>query len=281
MIDIPPNTSTSQLVTYAMCGRLYFYRHIAHAEPEFRSLNLALASAVNSTIGWWFQEKLQGHQPMLESSDRIFSADIAAETVQIPIRWKNQTPVELEAKGQALVRAYLTTHGDLPVVGVEQRFEVDIENPETGETLPRPLVGYFDLVVRKGDEIVQIKTTSKAWHPQSLLRHLQVGTYVTAANALHGGPSRVVIHAILKQRIPRVEEYSVERGEPDNAWFFHAAKSIEDTIQAGHFPPSPGPTCIECEFGNTCLAYRGEVAPVSRLRKANRVDHATRMQLAI
>ncbi len=258
MIDIPPNTSASQLVTYAMCGRLYYYRYILHVEPEFRSLNLALGSAVHSTIGWWFQEILQGRQPTLEFAERIFSADIAAETVQMPIRWKNQTPDELEAKGQALVRAYLNLHGDLPVVGVEQRFEVDIEDPETGEALPRPLVGYFDLVVRKGDEIVEIKTTARAWHPQSILRHLQVGSYVAAANTLHGGPARVAIHAILKQRVPRVEEYPIERGESDNAWFFWAAKSIESAIQAGHFPPSPGPLCIECEFGKACLAERGE-----------------------
>ena len=281
MTDIPPNTSASQLVTYAMCGRLYFYRYILHAEPEFRSLNLALGSAVHSTIGWWFQEILQGHQPTIESAERIFSADIAAETVQMPIRWKNQTPDELEGKGQALVRAYLKTHGDLPVVRVEQRFEVDIENPETGESLPRPLVGYFDLVVRKGDEIVEIKTTSKAWHPKSLLRHLQVGSYVTAANVLHGGPARVIIHAILKQKVPRIEEYPVERGESDNGWFFHAAKAIESAILAGHFPPAPGPTCFECEFGKACLAYRGETAPVSRLRKTNRIEQAPRTQLAV
>ena len=103
-----------------------------------------------STIGWWFQEKLQGHQPTIEVAEKIFSADIAAETVQQPIRWKDQTPDGLEAKGQALVRAFLNVHGDLSVVGVEQRFEVDIEDPETGESLPRPLVGYFDLVVRRG-----------------------------------------------------------------------------------------------------------------------------------
>lgn len=272
MADIPPNTSASQLTTYAMCGRLYFYRYVLHAKPEFRSLNLALGSAVHSTIGWWFQEKLQGHQPTIEVAEKIFSADIAAETVQQPIRWKDQTPDGLEAKGQALVRAFLNVHGDLSVVGVEQRFEVDIEDPETGESLPRPLVGYFDLVVREGDEIVEIKTTSKAWHPQSILRHLQVGSYVTAANALHGGPSRVVVHAILKQRALRVEEYPVNRGEPDNAWFFHAAKSIEGAIQAGHFPPSPGPICIECEFGKACLAGRGTQVQ-SREQPQRQVSH--------
>jgi CRISPR/Cas system-associated exonuclease Cas4 (RecB family) len=257
MTDIPPNTSASQLVTYAICGRLYFYRYVLHVEPEFRSLNLALGSAVHSTIGWWFQERLQGQQPSIEAAEKIFAADIAAETVQMSIRWKDQTPDELEAKGQALVRTYLEQYGDLPVVGVEQRFEVDIEDADTGESLPRPLVGYFDLVVRKGDEIVEIKTTSKAWHPQSLLRHLQVGSYVTAANVLHGGPARIAIHAILKQKKPRVEEYPVERGEPDNAWFFHAAKAIEGAIQAGHFPPSPGTACFSCEYNKACLAECG------------------------
>jgi CRISPR/Cas system-associated exonuclease Cas4 (RecB family) len=178
--------------------------------------------------------------------------------VQMPIRWKDETPEGLEAKGQALVRAYLAKHGELPVVGVEQRFEVDIENPETGEALPRLLVGYFDLVVSKGDEVVEIKTTSRAWHPLSIARHLQLGAYVAAANALHGGPSRVIVHAILKQKSPRVEEYPVERGEPDNAWFFHAAMAIEGAIQAGHFPPSPGDsTCFGCEYSKACLAERG------------------------
>ncbi len=264
-----------------MCGRLYHFRYVLHAEPEFRSLNLALGSAVHSTIGWWFLERLQGHQPTVEAAEKILSADIAAETAQTTIRWKNETPEGLEAKGQALVRAYLSEYGDIPVVGVEQRFEVDMEDPETGEVLPRPLVGYFDLLVRKGDEIVEIKTTARAWHPLSIVRHLQVGAYVTAANALHGGPARIAIHAILKQRSPRVEEYPVERGEPDNAWFFHAAKAIESAIQAGHFPPSPGPTCFECEFGKACLASRGEVVPVTRMRKANRIEQAPRTELAI
>jgi len=60
---------------------LYFYRYVRHAEPEFRSLNLALGSAVHSTIGWWFQERLQNREPTLEAADWIFSADFAAETV--------------------------------------------------------------------------------------------------------------------------------------------------------------------------------------------------------
>lgn len=264
MTDIPPTTSASQLVTYAMCGRLYFYRYVLHAEPEFRALNLALGSALHSTIGWWFQEKLNDRQPTLDAVDRVFSADFAAETVQIPIRWNDKQPEEVEAKGQALVRAYLAKHGDLPVASVEQRFEVDIVDPDAGESLPRPLVGYFDLVLKDRNEVVELKSASKAWHPLSLLRHLQVGAYVAAVNALYGGPARITVHAILKQRTPRVEQYPVQRDVKSNGWFFQAARFLEKAIHAGHFPPSPGFACLmPCEFAKRCLS---ECHSVQRVR---------------
>ncbi len=269
MRDLPPTTSASQMVTYAMCPRLYRYRYVDHVEPEFRSLALALGSATHSAIGWWFEERLDGRRPTVEEAEHIFSADLVAEVTGARIRWKDETPEGLEQKGLTLVRAYLESHGDMSVVGVEQRFEVDILHPETGEVLPRPLVGYFDLVVDRGDSVVEVKTSSKAWHPGSLDRHLQIGSYVTAANALHGGPAEILVHVIVKTKKPRVEEYRVSRGEFENGWFYGAAKAIEEAIRAHHFPPAPGPTCPECEFGRTCLADQGEVVvlrprPVAR-----------------
>lgn len=261
MRELPPTTSACQLVTYARCPRLYQYRYVDHARPEFRSLALALGSATRSTIGWWFSEKLYGRSPTLEEAEFILSADLAAETTETNIRWKDETPEGLEEKGASLIRAYLENHGDISVVAVEQRFEVDITHPETGETLPRHLVGYFDLVVDKGDSIVQLKTSSRTWFHESLDRHLQVGTYVAAANAVHGGPAEVSVHVIVKNRKPKVEEHRVTRGELENGWFFEAAKAIERAIQARRFPPIPGPNCPECEFGRTCLSNSRMVVP--------------------
>jgi hypothetical protein len=160
------------------------------------------------------------------------------------------------------------------VVAVEQRFQADLADPDTGELLPRPLVGYFDLVVDEHGSIVEVKTTSRAWHPLSLERHLQVGAYVAAANVLHGGPSRVRVHTIMKTKVPKVEELVVERGEPGNRWFFHAARAIEGAILAGHFPPSPGPTCFECEFGKACLDWRGEQPARQRPASLRRASQA-------
>ena len=202
--------------------------------------------------------------PTLERAEHILSADFAAETTEANIRWKGQEPEEVEARARDLVLAYLTAHGDQKVVGVEQRFEVDVTHPESGETLPRSLVGYFDLVVDKGDSIVEVKTSSKTWHPASLDRHLQVGAYVAAANATHGGPAEVHVHVIVKNKKPKVEVHRVTRGESDNGWFFEAARAIEAAIHARQFPPAPGPTCIECEYGRACLSHREQVVPLRK-----------------
>lgn len=253
-VPLPRTTSASQLTSYAMCPRLYQFRYVAHAEPEFRSLALALGSAVHGAIGWWFEERLAGREPTLEGAKQIVAADLLAETAEATIRWKTETPASLEAKGQALVACYLAKHGDMEVVRVEQRFEIDLFDPATGEVLPRPLLGYFDLVVADGDSVVEIKTTSREWHPLSLERHLQVGAYTAAALVLNG-EAKIAVHTILKQKTPRVEVLPIERQEADNAFFNHAAAAIERAILAGHFPPAPGPTCIECEFARACLAW--------------------------
>jgi hypothetical protein len=240
-----------------MCPRLYFFRYVQRAVPEFRSVALVLGSAVHGAIGWWFEERLAGRVPTLVQAEDIVAADLLAETAQVEVRWKSEGPAELEARARALVRAYLNQHGEMDVVAVERRFEVDIADPDTGEAQPRPLIGYFDLVIREGKSIVEVKTTSRAWHPLFLERHLQVGAYVTAADALHEGPSRVLVHTIVKTKTPRVEELLVERTAPGNRWFFHAARAIEQAIGAGHFPPAPGPTCFECEFGHPEESWRG------------------------
>jgi hypothetical protein len=48
-------------------------------------------------------------------------------------------------------------HGDLPVVATEMRFEMELVEPDTGEVMPRKLVGYFDLVLADGG-VVELKT---------------------------------------------------------------------------------------------------------------------------
>jgi len=265
-LEVPPTTSASQLVSYAMCPRKYAAQYVYGVEPEFTSLPLVLGSVVHSGIEWWFGERLEGRSPTMDEALEVVRADIAAAISGVNVRWKDTTPDELEAQAKDLVRIYLEEKGDLPVASMEVAFSIDLESPTVeGDFLPRPLKGYFDLVL--GDHrVIEIKTSSKAWPDSFLERHLQVGAYASVWNALHGGPSQVELHVIVKNKKPRLDVIEVERGEKNTSWWFGAARAIEEAILAGHFPPSPGPLCVECEYQRTCARW-GEITGEPKRRR--------------
>lgn len=252
-IEVPPTTSASQLTTYAMCPRKYLLGYVLEEPPEFRSTSLILGSAVHGALGWFFEEKLQGHHPSAEDAETIVTADLLALTSGEHVRWKTATFASLDEEGRRLVRLYLATHAELPVAAVEQPFEVDIVHPHTGEVLGRRLRGYYDLRLEDGS-IVELKTSSKGWSEDSLVRHLQVGAYAYATHADAEVPTRLSVQVLIKlKREPRIETYVVERSEADLGWWIRAASEIEDAIAAGLFPPSPSPLCMECEYARACV----------------------------
>jgi putative RecB family exonuclease len=253
--DLPPSTSASQLTTYALCPRKYAFTYVYGVEPEFRSVSLILGSALHGAIGWWFTERLEGRTPGVSDAEAVLMADLTATTADVNVRWKMATPESLEADARRYLSVYLERHKDLDVAAVEQPFKVDLEDPETGEVVGRPLKGYFDLVLANR-RVVELKTSSRAWTEFELVRHLQVGGYAFVWNTLHGGPSQVDVHVIVKlKREPRVDAFAIERGETATRWWLRAAGAIEAAIEAGQFPPTPSALCIECEFEKACAAW--------------------------
>lgn len=255
---IPPSTSASQLVCFSMCPRKYAFNYVYGTPPAFRSLALVLGSAVHSALGWYFEQRMLGITPDVAEAEAILAADLQAETECKNVRWKDHTPESLEEEGRRLVRTYLNAKADLPVVAVEQSFVVDLMDPFTGECVGRQMKGFFDLVL-EGGKVVELKTSSRGWQEFDLIRHLQVGAYAFAWNSLHGGPSQLEVQVIVKlKRKPRVETYSIERGEEHTRWWLAAARDIEHGIASGIFPPSPSALCHECEFETACSAFTGD-----------------------
>ncbi|MCC7540586.1 MAG: PD-(D/E)XK nuclease family protein [Deltaproteobacteria bacterium] len=274
MVDlpIPPATSASQLVQYAMCPRKYAFAYIYGFEPAFRSPALILGSATHSAIAWWFTERIDGRTPTLDQADAVLAADLLAGSAGTDVRWKDATPESLETDGRRLLRLYLSQYGDLPVVAIEAPFEVDLFDDETGECFGRPLKGYFDLTL-DDHRVVEIKTSARGWSESDLVRHLQVGAYCHAWNTLHGGPSQIEVHVIVKlKREPRVEVFPVSRGESASRWWLHAAGAIERAIAGGHYPPAPGPLCGACEYESACAAWVDE-EPVQPARRRLPIAH--------
>lgn len=156
---------------------------------------------------------------------------------------------------RALLDLYLTRYGELPVAGVESPFQVELEDPDTGEVVGRPLKGYLDLILANRTAI-ELKTSSKGWSDFDLVRHLQIGAYAFALNAVHGSPSALEVHVLVRlKKEPRVETFRIERAVDATRWWFEAARSIEAAISGGHFPPKPSPLCRDCEYEKACAAW--------------------------
>lgn len=271
-LDLPEDSSASQLACWAMCGRKFYFRYVAKAEPEFRSTSLLLSSAFHSTIGWFFEQKLVGRRPRPEQAEAIFDADFTAEVSEGNVRWGHTSEDDVALQGRSLVRAYLKVFFGLPVAHVQQPYRVGIEDSETGLSLPRAFKGYFDLVL-KDSTVVQVSAATK-WRPIDLLRQLRVGATVAAKCELDGGPVTVDVHVVTKAKTPQVDVHRVTRGEPGNRWWFHAALDIENAILAGSFPASPGPMCHECEYQRRCEQWTGVAVDSHQRRLPVAAAHA-------
>ena len=253
--DLPAATSATQLATYASCPRRYAYRYVERRAPEQRSLGLILGAAVHSALAWYLLERAEEREPALDDVLRILRADLGAGLADDAVRLRGTTPDALHAEAARVVRCFLDEHGDLAVREVELRFDFVITDPDTGEQMPRAMVGYFDVELASGN-VVELKTAKRAYSAVALRSGLQFAAYRTAA--AYAGVD-VELLALVRTKQPRVQHVVLPRDREVSRWFMRAAASIERAILAGHFPPAPGATCASCEYRRACLGVEAEV----------------------
>ncbi len=249
-MKLPDHTSAAQLSTYAACPKKYRLRYLERAKPEFRSVSLALGTVVHSGIEWWFEQRLAGRKPRIEEAEAIVPADFAAAT-EGEVRWGKWTPPDLRDHATRLVTHFLERHGDLPVRAVEARFTLELVDPETGEVMPRRLLGFFDLLLGPRGA-VELKTARSDWDQFDVASNIQVGAYLTAMEAYDIADTLDVL-VLVKNRKPRTQELRLAPRPEVKRWFLESASAIERAIHAGHFPPAPGRGCANCEYQKRCL----------------------------
>ncbi|MAQ18780.1 MAG: hypothetical protein CMN30_28785 [Sandaracinus sp.] len=249
-VGLPEYTSASQLKTYAMCPRKYALRYLDDAEPEDKGPSLVVGSVVHSAIGWFFETRLAEREPTIDEALDVVHADFAAAIDGPPVRWGRWTQADLLEHTGNLVRFFLEEEGDLVVADVEERHQVELHHPVTGEALPRPLLCYLDFRV-DGDDVVELKTSRSPYSEASIGSNLQFGAYAAVLDEL--GAGSLAVWVVIKNKRPRLQKLKVQRNPLRERWFFDAAMAIEEAIAAGHFPPAPGWTCATCEYRRRCL----------------------------
>ena len=245
------HTSASQLSTYARCPRQYELRYLLDAPSEFTSVSLVVGSVFHAAVSYWFEQKLVGKRPGTEEINTIVAADFAAATTDTTVRWGKWTPGDLQEHTRRLVWAGLSRFGELPVSQTDVRFTMELHDHETGEVLPRHLLGYFDLVLDDGT-VIELKTARAEYKPMDVATSIQFGAYLMAVEELKLSKGLDLIVAV-KNKTPRFQQLRISPSARSERRFLATATAIERAIEAGHFPPSPGWTCGGCEFQRRCL----------------------------
>ena len=115
----------------------------------------------------------------------VFDADWYAQNMEPLVFSERESREALAEKGRAMLQLYVESANGAKPVAVEQPFEIDLADPETGEVLDVRLRGIIDLV-EEGDVLVDLKTAGRTLEKGGLERHLQLSTYALAYLLHHG-----------------------------------------------------------------------------------------------
>ena len=168
--------SVSRVQSYLFCPLKYRFQYIDRIPPPWRAAALAFGSSVHAAIEWFQKERFAGRTPDPEAVVKVFDADWFAQNLEPVVFPAKESKEILGEKGRDLVRLYAEqVDGTLPQL-IEDRFEIDLVDPETGEVLDVRLRGVIDLIETDGT-LVELKTAARTFDTGSLERHLQLSTY--------------------------------------------------------------------------------------------------------
>lgn len=249
--------SVSQVQKYLFCPLNYRFHYIDRIPPPWRPSALVFGSSVHAAAEWFHRERFAGRSPDAAAVVRMFDADWFAQNLEPVVFPAKESKEILAEKGRQLVALYVEqANGSVPLL-IEDRFEIDLVDPETGEILDVRLRGVIDLVEQDGT-LVELKTAARTFDTGSLERHLQLSTYALVRFLATGEVPPLRIDALLKTKVPRLEHLPATRTIEDLAWTARLIESVALAIRSGTFFPNPSWKCSECEFFSHCQSWRGE-----------------------
>ena len=253
--------SVSQVQAYLGCPLKYRFQYIDKLPRPWRASALAFGSSVHAAVEWFHREQLEGRIPDSTQVLKVFDADWYAQNVEPLVFSERESKDLLAEKGRSMLQLYMmeSANGTKPVA-VEQFFELDLSDPETGEVLDVHLRGVIDLV-EEGETLVDLKTAGRTLEQGGLERHLQLSTYALAFFLLHGSIPKLRLDMLLKTSKPRLERHPTQRSVEDLSWTAQLIREVALAIETEHFFPNPSWRCCECEYFAHCQAWRGYEPP--------------------
>ncbi len=248
--------SISQVTTYLGCPLKYRFQYVDQIPRPWRSAAMAFGTSVHAAVEWFHKERMAGRSPDAAAVTAVFDADWYAKNVEPLVFSERESRDSLSEKARAMLELYCSScNGPVPVA-VEQYFELDLSDPETGEVLDVRLRGVIDLI-EEGDVLVDLKTAGRTLESGGLERHLQLSTYALAHLLMHGVIPKLRLDMLLKTQRPRLERHETTRSMEDLGWTARLIREVSLAIETEHFYPNPSWRCTECEYFAHCQQWRG------------------------
>ncbi len=257
----PPRViSVSQVNAYLGCPLKYRFQYVDKIPRPWRVAAMAFGTSVHAAVEWFHREWLADRSTDLEAVLKVFDADWYAQNVEPLVFSEKESKDSLAEKGRAMLQLYVESASGTKPVAVEQWFELDLADPETGELLDVRLRGVIDLV-EEGETLVDLKTAGRTLEQGGLERHLQLSTYALAFFLLHGSIPKLRLDMLLKTAKPRLERHPTTRSIEDLGWTARLIHEVAKAIETEHFFPNPSWRCTECEYFAHCQRWRGWEPP--------------------
>src|SRR5215472_12016865 len=198
--------SVSQVNAYLACPLKYRFQYVDKIPRPWRAAAMAFGSSVHAAVEWFHKERLAGKTPGVADVVKVFDADWYAQNVEPLVFSDRESKDSLAEKAKAMLQLYVESSNGAKPVAVEQPFELDLADPDTGEVLDVRLRGIVDLV-EEGETLVDLKTAGRTLEAGGLERHLQLSTYALAYLLLNGKVPRLRLDMLLKTAKPRLERH--------------------------------------------------------------------------
>ena len=263
-MDEPRSLSVSQVNAYLACPLKYRFQYIDQIPRPWRAAALAFGSSVHAAVEWFHRERLEGRHPDTSEVLKIFDADWYAQNLEPLVFSERESRDGLLSKGHEMLQLYVSEQAGTPLpAAVEQPFEVDLHDPETGEVLDVRFRGFVDLIEADGT-VVDLKTAGRSLESGGLERHLQLSCYALAGLILTSQIPPLRLDMLFKTARPRFERLETSRTVSELAWVAQLIREVALAIRTEHFFPNPSWRCCECEYFAHCQRWRGYEVPLEQ-----------------
>ena len=248
-----PHISKSQISTYLICPRKYYFNYVEKLKPEFVPEALAFGAAIHRVVAGYYRH-LQNEKEILTKNTLLndFEEDWLTVSKNEEIRYKDKSSSDiLYEKGQKMLSIFHDNIKPRNIIAVEHAFAVNHEcNP--------PLVGIFDLIESDDDGtliVSELKTSGKKWTENGDNGYLDAGIYSLALrDAMQSKAGNILVRfdILTKTKTPSFEHLFVSQDDKAIRQTKNLITEISHAINCKAFYPSRGWQCKDCQFQGVC-----------------------------